>query len=238
MRRPRAWGPPCPQAKGPFFKLLDRGHVSAISTYLTASGKRRIFRCQRCATTVSATRDPVFCDLRTSEEQVLMALKRLLVRVDRSGLSCGLGIHEETVLAWLVRAAANAHELNEHVLRDLPVTQVQLDAMWNFMARKHARATDEAGERLPEGEDGRPWVWGSWAPEFRLRSAAVVGPRPRDTAQEGVAVTQARVAGSPAFCSDGFTGSLAALLAACHVVTTGASTGQSSAARARAAPGG
>ena len=226
MRRPRAWGQPCPNAKCPLFKLMDRGNVSAISTYMTESGKRRIFRCQRCKTTFSETRDTVFFDLRTSEEKVLMALKMLLVRVDLSGISFVLGVHEETVLAWLVRAAAKAHEINEHVLRDLPVTQVQLDEMWNFIARKHARETDEAGESLPEGEDGRQWVWVSFAPEFRLMIAAVVGPRTLDTAKEVVAVTKARVSGIPAFFSDGFTCYLAVLIAAFHVVTTFARTGQ------------
>jgi IS1 family transposase/transposase-like protein len=226
MRRPRAWGQPCPNAKCPLFKLMDRGNVSAISTYMTESGKRRIFRCQRCETTFSETRDTVFFDLRTSEEKVLMALKMLLVRVDLSGISFVLGVHEETVLAWLVRAAAKAHEINEHLLRDLPVTQVQLDAMWNFIARKHAHETDEAGESLPEGEDGRQWVWVSFAPEFRLMIAAVVGSRTLDTAKEVVAVTKARVAGIPAFFSDGFTCYLAALIAAFHVVTTYARTGK------------
>ena len=226
MRRPRAWGHPCPNAKCPLFKRMDRGNVSAISTYMTESGKRRIFRCQRCETTFAETRDTVFFDLRTSEEKVLLALKMLLVRVDLSGISFVLGVHEETVLAWLVRAAAKAHEINEHVLRDLPVTQVQLDEMWNFIARKHAHETDEAGESLPEGEDGRQWIWVSFAPEFRLMIAAVVGPRTLDTAKEVVAVTKARVAGIPAFFSDGFTCYLAALIAAFHVVTTFARTGQ------------
>src|SRR6267142_323993 len=226
MRRPRAWGQPCPKAKCPLFKLMERGHVSAISTYMTESGTRRIFRCQRCEITFFDTRDTVFFDLRTSEEKVLMALKRLLVRVDLSGISFVLGVHEETVLAWLVRAAAKAHEINEHLLRDLPVTQVPLDEMWNFMARKHARETDEAGESLPEGKDGRQWIWVSFAPECRLMIAAVVGPRTLDTAKEVVAITTARVAGIPACFSAGFTGSLAALSAACHVVTTVARTGK------------
>jgi|SRR5882724_584474 len=207
MRRPRAWGQPCPNAKCPLFKLMDRGHVSAISTYMTESGKRRIFRCQRCETTFSETRDTVFFDRRTSEEKVLMALKRLLVRVDLSGIAFVLGVHEETALAWLVRAAAKAHEINEPLLRDLPVTQVQLDEMWNFMARKHARETDEAGASLPEGEDGRQWVWVSFAPEFRWMIAAVVGPRTLDTAKEVVAITKA-------------------LIAAFHVVTTFARIGR------------
>jgi len=205
---------------------MNKGNVSAIATYLTQSGTRRLFRCRTCSTTFAETRDTVFFDLRTAEEKVMMALKMLLVRVELAGISFVLGVTEETVLAWLARAAQHAEAINAHVLRDLPVTQVQLDEMWNFIKRKHARETDEAGESLPEGEDGRQWVWISFAPEFRLMIAAVVGPRTLDTAKEVVAATKARVAGIPAFFSDGFTCYLAALIAAFHVVTTFARTGK------------
>jgi len=172
------------------------------------------------------TCDTVFFDLRTSEEKVMMALKMLLVKVDLAGIRFVLGVTEETVLAWLARAAHKAQEINVHVLRELPVTQVQLDEMWHCIERKHACETDTAGESLPDGEDGRQWVWISFAPEFRLMIAAVVGPRTLDTAKEVVAATQARVAGIPVFFSDGFTCSLAALMAAFHVVTTFARTGR------------
>jgi hypothetical protein len=116
--------------------------------------------------------------------------------------------------------------INRHLRRDRPVTQVQLDEMWHCIARKHACETDAAGESVPNGEDGRQGVWVSFAPEFRLMIAGIVGPCTLDTAKEVVAVTKARVAGVPAFFSDGFTGSLAALSAACHVVTTFARTGK------------
>jgi hypothetical protein len=56
--------------------------------------------------------------------------------------------------------------------------------------------------------------------------AAVVGPRTLDTAKEVVAITKARVAGLPAFFSDGFTCYRAALMAAFHVVTTFVRTGK------------
>jgi IS1 family transposase len=200
--------------------------VSAIATYLTHSGKRRIFRCHTCETQFSETRETVFFDLRTTEDKVMMALKMLLVRVDLAGISFVLGVTEETVLAWLRRAAHQAEAINRHLLRNLPVTHVQLDEMWNFIARKHARETDEAGESGPDSEDGRQWIWVSFAPEFRLMIAAVVGPRTLDMAQEVVALTKARIAGIPAFFSDGFTCYLAALIAAFHVVTTFARTGK------------
>jgi IS1 family transposase len=150
----------------------------------------------------------------------------LLVKVALSDIGFVLGVTEATVLAWLRRAAQKAHEINAHLLRDLPVTQVQLDEMWNFIGRKHAQETDMAGESLPDSADGRQWVWVSFAPEFRLMITAIVGPRTLDTAKEVVAVTKARVAGIPAFFSDGFTCSLAALIAAFHVVTTFTRTGK------------
>ena len=226
MRTPKDWGQPCPNPACTHYRRMQQGNVSAIATYLTPSGKRRIFRCHTCATPFSETRETVFFDLRTSEEKVMMALKMLLVRVDLAGIGFVLGVTEATVLAWLRRAASQAEALNRHLLRHLPVTHVQLDEMWNFIARKHARETDEAGESVPEGEDGRQWIWGSFAPEFRLMIAAVVGPRTLDMAKEVVAVTKARVAGIPAFFRDGFPCSLAALLAAFHVVTTFARTGR------------
>ena len=53
-----------------------------------------------------------------------------------------------------------------------------------------------------------------------------MGPRTLDTAKEVVAATKVRVAGIPAFFSDGFTCYLAALIAAFHVVITFACTGK------------
>jgi hypothetical protein len=205
---------------------MQQGNVSAIATYLTKSGKRRVFRCRTCATHFAETRETVFFDLRSSEEKVMMALKMLLVRVDLTGICFVLGVTEETVLAWLKRAAHQAEAINRHLLRNLSVTQVQLDEMWNFITRKHACETDAAGESLPTSEDGRQWVWVSFAPEFRLMIAAIVGPRTLDTAKEVVVATQARVAGIPAFFSDGFTCYQAALIAAFHIVTTFARTGK------------
>lgn len=226
MRKPKDWGQPCPNPACTHYRRMQQGNVSAIATYLTQSGKRRIFRCHTCETRFSETRETVFFDLRTSEDKVMMALKMLLVRVDLAGISFVLGVTEETVLAWLRRAAHQAEAINHHLLRNLPVTQVQLDEMWNFIGRKHAQETDAAGESLPDSADGRQWVWVSFAPEFRVMLTAIVGPRTLDTAKEVVAVTKARVAGIPAFFSDGFTCYLAALIAAFHVVTTFARTGK------------
>src|SRR5712671_2560641 len=153
MRKPKEWGQPCPNPACTHYRRLQQGNVSAIATYLTPSGTRRLFRCHTCETPFSETRATVFFDLRTSEEKVMMALKMLLVRVDLTGISFVLGVTEETVLAWLRRVAHQAEAINQHLLRNLPVTQVQLDEMWNFIARKHARETEPA-KACPKARTG------------------------------------------------------------------------------------
>jgi hypothetical protein len=135
MRKPKDWGQPCPNPECAHYRLITRGNISAIFTYLSQSGKRRLCRCSQCEGTCSETRDTVFFDLRSPEEKVIMALKMLLVKVALSDIGFVLGVTEETVLEWLRRAAQQAHEINAHLLRDLPVTQVQLDAMWRFIRR-------------------------------------------------------------------------------------------------------
>ena len=226
MRKPKDWGQPCPNADCSHYRLMNRGNVSAISTYLTQSGKRRIFLCSKCKRPFSETRDTVFFDLKTPEEKIIMALKMLLVKVALSDIGFVLGVTEATVLEWLRRAAQKAEEINVHLLRELPVTQVQLDEMWNFIRRKQAQPAGPDGESPVLSEDGRQWVWISFAPEFRLILAAFVGPRTFDSALQLIQMTAAVVLGVPCFFSDGFSCYLAALVEVYHTLKTFPRTGK------------
>ena len=205
---------------------MQCGNVSAIATYLTHSGKRRIVRCHTCETRLSETRETVFFDLRTAEDNVMMALKMLLVRVDLTGICFVLGVTEQTVLVWRKRAAEKAAEINRHLLRTLPVTQGQLDERWHFIERKHAHQCAPDGESLPQSADGRQGIWISSAPEFRLMLAAFVGPRTYDSAVPLIHMTAAVVSGIPCFFSDGFSCSVAALVVVYHQITEFARTGK------------
>src|SRR5262245_65648168 len=136
----------------------------------------------------------------------------LLVKVALSDSGFVLGVTEETVLAWLRRAAQKAHAINAHLLRNLPVTQVQLDEMWSFIRRKHAQQAEPDGESPELSEDGRQWVWISFAPEFRLILAAFVGPRTFASALQLIQMTAAVILGVPGFFSDGSSCYLSALI--------------------------
>jgi IS1 family transposase/transposase-like protein len=226
MRTPKDWGQPCPNEGCAKYKLMNRGNVSSMATYETQSGVRRIFKCRECGERFSETRETVFFDLRTPEEKIVMALKMLLVRVDLSGIGFVLGVTEETVLEWLGRAARQAEEINVHLMREVKVTRVELDEMWNFIGRKRSATATADGESVEASEDGRQWVWMSYAPEFRLILTTRVGPRTFETAVRVIAETKAAVAGVPCFFSDGFSCYLTALITCYHVLVTFARTGK------------
>ena len=205
---------------------MNRGNVRAIATYPSQSGRRRIFQCKLCGEQFSETRGTVFFDLRTVEETVLLVLKLLLCKVELTALSFALGVTEGTVLEWLRRAAEKAEEINQHLLREVNVTQVQLDELWSFIARKQATQAASDGESTDQSTDGRQWVWVSFAPEFRLLLAAYVGPRTLQSALTLVQMTAAIVCGVPCFFSDGFSSYWPALVAVYHQIKEFARTGK------------
>ena len=226
MRKPKEWGQPCPNPACGHYKLMNRGNVKAIATYETRSGKRRIFQCRECGEQFSETRDTVFFDLRTPEEKVMIVLKLLLCKVELTAISFALGVSEETSLEWLRRAAEKADEINQHLLREVEVTQVELDELWSFVLRKRATGAESNGESPEESSEGRQWVWVSFAPEYRLLLATYVGPRTFQSALKLIQLTAAVVLGVPVFFSDGFSCYLSALVEVYHQLKTFAHTGK------------
>jgi len=226
MKKPKAWDQPCPNPACSHYRLMNRGNVKSIASYATQSGKRRVFQCKLCGEQFSETRDTVFFDLRTAEERVIIVLKLLLCKVELTSISFAMGVTEETILEWLQRAAEKAAEINHHLLREVKVTQIELDELWSFVLRKKAQGAAADGESPEESSDGRQWVWVSFAPEFRLLVATYVGPRTFQSALRLIQVTAAVVLGIPVFFSDGFSSYLPALIEVYHQLKTFPRTGK------------
>jgi hypothetical protein len=226
MRTPSDGGQPCPNPECRQYNVINRGNVRALATYQTQSGKRRIFQCQPCERSFAEPRDTGFFDLRTPEEQVRMALKMLLVKVALAGSGFVLGVTAETTWEWWRRAAHQAETIKAHVLRELPVTQGQLEERWSFGTRHHAKEAAWAGARPDTSADGRQGIWLRSAPEGRWMLAAVGGPRTASSALTLIQLTAAMLAGVPCFFSDGFSSYWAALLATYHQVQPFARTGK------------
>ena len=71
------------------------------------------------------------------------------------------------MLAWRAEAAEQLRALSRYCLCDLPINQVQLDALYAVLraVKDGALRADEASQRL---EPSPPWVWTALAPESKL----------------------------------------------------------------------
>jgi IS1 family transposase/transposase-like protein len=212
---------------------INQGNIISISTYMTKSGKRHIFRCNTCNEAFSETRDTAFFDLKTEEKKVIMALKMILVKVDITGIAFVLDVKEDTVLFWLDRAYKKANEINQALLKELPVTRVELDEMWSFVRRKTNNGEEEdpiysenGSSEAEESDEGQQWTWISFAPEYRLILGIIVGPRTSQTALSLIALTASIVMGIPCYFSDGFSCYYNALLACYYQIKVFPRTGK------------
>jgi hypothetical protein len=68
-----------------------------------------------------------------------MALKLLVKGMPLRGIAEVLGTKLDTIRDWLRRAADQSARVNDLLLRELPVSQVELDALWTFVKKKQLR---------------------------------------------------------------------------------------------------
>jgi IS1 family transposase len=122
-------------------------------------------------------------------------------------------VDANTVLQWLMEAAAHLQAFSRSFLCEVHVRQVQLDALYALLsAVKHGEVSeDEAIQRLSRSPQ---WVWVAMDPESKLLLAIDVGDRTLAMAQRLVHHVAQLLAPAcaPLFLTDGFREYMTALL--------------------------
>ena len=83
-------------------------------------------------------------------------------------------VDKKTVLHVLARAAAQTEKVNQALLRDVVVSECQLDEMWSFIFKKEKNLNEL--EKLA-GNFGDAWIWVAFDAVNKVFVATVVGKR-------------------------------------------------------------
>ena len=134
-RKPKFLGVQCPNKRC----RKRPPQVVANGRYQTRDGPVRQFLCRACGQGFTERQGTFFYDLRTPHATVLMALKLLVKGMPLRGIAEVLGTKLDTVREWLRRAAEQSARVNDLILRELHVSQVELDALWTFVKKKRLR---------------------------------------------------------------------------------------------------
>lgn len=125
----------CPNERCTFFGQMRSGTVVSNGTYFVGGMRVRKFICRSCERVFnSRTRTP-FRWLHTPQHTVLMALKLLVKGLSLRGAAEVLGVKLDTVRNWLRKAAQHSAAVNHMLVRDLRLSQVQVDELWTFVKK-------------------------------------------------------------------------------------------------------
>jgi transposase-like protein len=126
----------CPNPKCKHHGKKGLGNVVSNGTYRTRStGKARLFLCRTCGKAFSSRAGTTFFDLRSPKKRVLMGLRLLAEGLGLRGTSRVLEIKLDTIRRWLAVAALHCEQVTDMLLRDLKLSQVQVDELWTFVKK-------------------------------------------------------------------------------------------------------
>jgi IS1 family transposase len=160
-------------------------------TYTTTHGEvRQMYKCNVCQQPFSETAGTPFFGLKTPMKTVCIALQELAEGLGIRAVARIHGVKPDVVLEWLKKAGQHCQALSECMMRDLNVTQVQLDELWTFVYKKERMLKE--WEKL-HSEWGDTWVWVAFDPVHKLVIAVLVGERSEEEAIGFVARLRARL---------------------------------------------
>lgn len=124
----------CPNTDCKDYGKKGNGNIALDRVY----GKQdtALLRCRTCGKTFSETRETPFFRLQSPKERVLRALAMLMERGSIRGTARAVGVTKDTVSRWLERAGEHSEDVSQHLMRDLHLTQVQVDEIWGFIKKK------------------------------------------------------------------------------------------------------
>lgn len=97
---------------------------------------RELLRCKACGKTFSAERNTAFHQAKIEKEKFCRILECLSQKAGIRGTARIVGVGTNTVLRVIRMAAPHFEAVRAIMVRDLEVTEVQMDEFWSFIKKK------------------------------------------------------------------------------------------------------
>jgi transposase-like protein len=127
--------PDCPD-----YRKRNTGAI--IKKGVNARGNQ-MFKCKTCGVRFPETKGTVFYNRHLNEEQIIMICKLLVEKNGIRAIERIMEIHRDTVSDVVEDLARHARDVTDFLIRDVGLTEVQVDEMWSFVKKSKRRLTRE-----------------------------------------------------------------------------------------------
>ena len=137
-RKPRFQEVPCPDPRCRRRRRTRARTVVSNGTYYASGVRVRKFICRRCGRVFNSRTGTAFRWLHTPRRRVLLALRLLVKGLSLRGTAEVMEVKLDTIRRWLRAAAAHSEAVSQVLLKDLRLSQVQVDELWTFVKKNTA----------------------------------------------------------------------------------------------------
>lgn len=130
----------CLNNKCPDFGRKNKGYI--IKKGFNAKGIQ-MFKCKTCGVRFPATKGTVFYNRHLSEDKIILVCKLL---VEKNGIRAMERItenHRDTISSLVSDLAGHAREVTNFLIKNIDLTQVQVDEMWSFIKKNKRTLSKE-----------------------------------------------------------------------------------------------
>jgi len=124
----------------PDYRKRNTGNI--IKKGFNAKGNQ-MFKCKTCGVRFPETKGTVFYNRHLKEEQIIMICKLLVEKNGIRAIERIMEIHRDTVSAVVEDLASHARDVTDFLIRDVGLTEVQVDEMWSFVKKNKRTLTRE-----------------------------------------------------------------------------------------------
>jgi len=120
----------------PDYRKRNTGTI--IKKGFNAKGNQ-MFKCKTCGVRFPETKGTVFSNRHLKEEQIIMICKLLVEKNGIRAIERIMEIHRDTVSDVVEDLASHARDVTDLLIRDVELTEVQVDEMWSFVKKTKER---------------------------------------------------------------------------------------------------
>ena len=132
--------PDCPD-----YRKKNIGHI--IKKGFNAKGNQ-MFKCKTCGVRFPETKGTVFYNRHLKEEQIIMVCKLLVEKNGVRAIERIMGIHRDTVSDVIEDLARHAREVTDLLIKNVGLTQIQVDEMWSFVKKNKRKLNREMLDQI------------------------------------------------------------------------------------------
>ena len=113
-----------------------------------------MFKCKTCGVRFPETKGTVFYNRHLKEEQIIMICKLLVEKNGIRAIERIMEIHRDTVSDVVNDLASHARDVTDFLIKNVGLTEVQVDEMWSFVKKNERTLTREIVMQIDKATAG------------------------------------------------------------------------------------